>query len=312
NSNEENVDVSPKQTRNKRAEHLAKKSTESEAVSDERDTSSETIHSPAHAGEAAKTETPSDQHSLSFASEQKSSSPITSISPVIAPSTAFNTSVQNTTTSHNARPNGEGISAIATSSLRGDIQTISSSTTFIGSSSNPPGAEQGRVEIARSNAGPHISAFQETKLVQRVLRGVEQLANGGGQVRLRLHPPELGSLQMSLRMEDGQVFAKLEVENSTARDALLNNIQTLRDRLAEQGMRVVTFKVEVSTDSAGLGTGGSNDQGDGGTQSQSRWNNATSRVAQQNENRLPSESKPPERKPGAAWTRTSGSIDLTV
>ncbi len=315
NSNDENIDVSPNQTRNKRAERLAKQSTESDPVSDERDTSSETIHAQAHADEAAKTETPSDQHSLSFASEQKSSSPITNILPVIAPSTAFNSSIPNTTTSHNARPNGEGISAIATSSLRGGIQTNTSntsSTTFTGSASNPARAEQGRVEVARSNAGPHISAYQETKLVQRVLRGVEQLANGGGQVRLRLHPPELGSLQMSLRMEDGQVFAKLEVENSTARDALLNNIQTLRDRLTEQGMRVAAFEVEVSTDSAGLGTGGSNYQGDGGTQSQSSWNNATSRFAQQKENRLPSEPRPPERKPGAAWTRTSGSIDLTV
>ena len=312
NSNDENIDVSPKQTRNKRAERLAKQSTESDPVSDERDTSSETIHSLAHAGEAAKSETPSDQHSLSFASEQKSSSPITNISPLIAPSTAFNTSVPNMTTSHNARPNGEGISAVATSSLRGGIQTNTSSTTFTGSASNPARAEQGRVEVARSNAGPHISAYQETKLVQRVLRGVEQLANGGGQVRLRLHPPELGSLQMSLRMEAGQVFAKLEVENSSARDALLNNIQTLRDRLTEQGMRVAAFEVEVSTDSAGLGTGGSNYQGNGGTQSQPRWNNATSRFAQQNENRLPSEPRPAERKPGAAWTRTSGSIDLTV
>jgi len=312
NSNDENVDVSPKQTRNKRAERLAKQSTESDPVSDERDTSSETIHSLAHADEAAKPETPSDQHSLSFASEQKSSSPITNISPVIAPSTAFNASVPCTTTSHNARPNGEGISAIATSSLRGGLQTNPSSTSFTGSASNPARAEQGRVEVARSNAGSHISAFQETKLVQRVLRGVEQLANGGGQVRLRLHPPELGSLQMSLRMEAGQVFAKLEVKNSTARDALLSNIQTLRNRLTEQGMRVAAFEVEVSTDSAGLGTGGSNYQGDGGTQSQSLWNNATSRFAQQKENRLPSEPRPPERKPGAAWTRTSGSIDLTV
>ena len=312
NANDENIDVSPTQTRNKRSERLAKQATESGPVSNKRDTSSETKQPLAPSLEAAKTETPSDQHSLSFASEQNSSSPITSIPPVIAPSTAFNTSVPNTTTSQNSRPNSEGISAIATSSLRGGIQTNTSTTTFAGSTSNPIRAEQGRAEAARSNAGPHISAYQETKLVQRVLRGVEQLANGGGQVRLRLHPPELGSLQMSLRMEDGQVFAKLEVENSTARDALLNNVQTLRDRLTEQGMRVAAFEVEVSTDSAGSGTGGSNFQGDGGTQSQSRWNNATSRFAQQNDNRLSSEPQPPERRPGTAWTRTNGSIDLTV
>ena len=149
-------------------------------------------------------------------------------------------------------------------------------------------------------------------MVQRVLRGIEQLANGGGQVRLRLHPPELGALQMSLRMEAGQVFAKLEVENTTARDALLNNVQTLKDRMADQGMKVAAFEVEVSTDSAGSGLGSTSSQADGGSGNQSRWENASSRFAQQNSNRLPTEPTQSEHKPSVAWTRNNGSLDLTV
>ena len=171
---------------------------------------------------------------------------------------------------------------------------------------------QSRSEVVRSNSGTQISAYQEGKLVQRVLRGIEQLANGGGQVRLRLHPPELGALQMSLRMEGGQVFAKLEVESTTARDALLNNVQTLKDRMSDQGMKVASFDVEVSTDSTGSGMGSSNSQADGGSGNQSRWENSSSRFAQQTSNRLPTDPSPSDRKPNAVWTRTNGSLDLTV
>jgi flagellar hook-length control protein FliK len=113
-------------------------------------------------------------------------------------------------------------------------------------------------------------------------------------------------------MEGGQVFAKLEVENTTARDALLNNVQTLKDRMADQGMNVAAFEVEVSTDSAGSGLGSSSSQADGGASNQSRWENTASRFAQQNSNRLPTEPTPSERKPTAGWTRTNGSLDLTV
>ena len=310
--NDENIGANSLQPRNKRAERLAKQATESNPVVDNRDASSVTIQSLALSHAAAKTESSSDKSSLPVATEPHNSSPITSISSVIIPSAAINTGAPNTTTSQIARPIGDGISAIATSSLRGGIQTNNSNTTIAGSISNPARAEQAKAEAARSNAGPHITAYQETKLVQRVLRGVEQLANGGGQVRLRLHPPELGSLQMSLRMEAGQVFAKLEVENTTARDALLNNVQTLKDRMAEQGMKVAAFEVEVSTDSSGLGTGGSNLQNGGGSGSESRWKDASSRFAQQNSNRISSEPEPPERKSGAVWTRTNGSLDLTV
>lgn len=311
--NTNSIDPTASQTRNRRAERLAQRASESEYTSGDSDSSSASAQVIEPVGPLATSESPPDENFLSVTSSVNSSAPITNFSPVIASPISTNNNLSST--SLNARPSVEGISAVATTTSRGGIQTNSSSTTFssaTSTTSNPARTEHGGGEVARSNAGSRISAYQEVKLVQRVLRGVEQLANGGGQVRLRLHPPELGSLQMSLRIEAGQVFAKLEVENSTARDSLLNNIQTLRDRLAEQGMKVSAFEVEVSTESSGSGTSGSNFQKDGGTESQSRWDHATSRFAQQNNNRISSESIQPERKSGAAWTRTNGSLDLTV
>lgn len=315
-SNENNDEVKTSRPRNKRAEHLAERASESDPVSNRVDPSNSTtaIETPT-ATANGKSDDPIELGSVSGTSSLSRSSPVSSSSPLIATPIALSNDVLRgnvTGSSSSFRPNAETISAVGTATTRGGIPTDPSNSSYTGAASNPARAEPGRGEGARSNSGTQISAYQEVKLVQRVLRGVEQLANGGGQVRLRLHPPELGSLQMSLRMEAGQVFAKLEVENSTARDALLNNVQTLRDRMAEQGMNVAAFEVEVSTDSSGSGTSGSNMQRDGGSDSQSRWDNATSRFAQQNGNRLSAEPGPAERMPGAAWTRSNGSLDLTV
>ncbi len=315
-SNENNDEIRTTRPRNKRAEHLAERASESDAVSNSLNPSnSKTAIETETATAKDKSEAPTDPGSVSGTSSLSSSSPLSISSPLIATPIAFSNDVLRgnvTSSSPSLRPNAETISAVGTATTRGSIPTDPSNSSYTGAVSNPGRSEQGRGEVARSNSGTQISAYQEVKLVQRVLRGVEQLANGGGQVRLRLHPPELGSLQMSLRMEAGQVFAKLEVENSTARDALLNNVQTLKDRMAEQGMNVAAFEVEVSTDSSGSGMSGSNMQRDGGSDSQSRWDNANSRFAQQNSNRLSAEPGPAERMPGTAWTRNNGSLDLTV
>ncbi len=315
-SNENNDEIRTTRPRNKRAEHLAERASESDAVSNSLNPSnSTTAIEPETATAKDKSDAPTDPGSVSGTSSLNSSSPVSSSSPLIATPIALSNDVLRgnvTSSSPSLRPNAETISAVGTATTRGGIPTDPSNSSYTGAVSNPGRSEQGRGEVARSNSGTQISAYQEVKLVQRVLRGVEQLANGGGQVRLRLHPPELGSLQMSLRMEAGQVFAKLEVENSTARDALLNNVQTLKDRMAEQGMNVAAFEVEVSTDSSGSGMSGSNMQRDGGSDSQSRWDNANSRFAQQNSNRLSAEPGPADRMPGTAWTRNNGSLDLTV
>lgn len=201
-------------------------------------------------------------------------------------------------------------SSIAGVTAKSDSQP-SFNTTITGSSNtNQSQAGGSRGETVRGASGSSISPYQETKLVQRVLRGLEQLGDGGGQVRLRLHPPELGTLQLTLRMEGGQMQARMEVENSLAKDALLNNVQTLKDRLSEQGMQIESFEVSVGSDAASFN--GSNADRQGGFSSDSRWNNAQSRFAQMNNNRLSSDDTAIEKSPQQPWTRNHGSLDLTV
>jgi len=296
--------------RNKRAERLAQRASDGGSSTEDHETNVDPTLDVQPTKEQAPIETEftastSTQSSLPTSAGASTTTPPAIVQPIAVGNIGA-------TTISSSRSNAESIVGVNSSQANNGTQTGVSNTTLFGNVASPGRSDQGRSEVARSNSGTQITAYQEGKLVQRVLRGIEQLANGGGQVRLRLHPPELGALQMSLRMEGGQVFAKLEVENTTARDALMNNVQTLKDRMADQGMKVASFEVSVSTDSAGSGLGSSGSQSDGGTGNQSRWENSSSRFAQQNSNRLPTEPTQTERKPNAVWTRTNGSLDLTV
>jgi flagellar hook-length control protein FliK len=185
------------------------------------------------------------------------------------------------------------VQPLVAGSGRGDSSTSSSTGT-------------GRAE--GSTGSSSLSRFQQNKLVQRVLKGLEQLSSGGGQVKLRLHPPELGTLQMTLKIEANVMSAHLEVENSLAKDALLNNLQGLRDRLSEQGMSIDRFEVEVRTDSQ---SGTSSSSGESESNRQSRRDQPESRYAIYNENRLLGDTVD-EGKPSVSWFRTTGKLDLSV
>ena len=301
------------QPRNRRSERLSERASGNDSSSDQRDPSSESSQEIDSIATAASAETTDDESVLSATTLSTPLPPPTAITPSFTATLPISNTFTNALPSvgSNARSTLDGVSAVTTSATSGGTQTNTTSATISGGTPTSSRPESGRGEVARSNSGTQITAYQEGKLVQRVLRGVEQLANGGGQVRLRLHPAELGSLQISLRVEAGLVSAKLEVENATARDALLSNVQTLKDRLAEQGIKVGSFEVEVSADSNGSGTANSNLQSDGGSSGQSYRDNASSRFAQQNSNRLPTDPAQPERTP-PLWVRNTGSLDLTV
>jgi len=225
-------------------------------------------------------------------------SPVQTASPTFAP-----TSTSTASTDTRA---AQGISR-ADSSMQG-------SPAVAVSSASPSDTTSSRGAAATAGStGTRMTQYQETKLVQRVLRGMEQLSNGGGQVRLRLHPPELGSLQMSLRIEGNTVFAEMKVETTAARDALMKNLPVLKDRLAEQGMQVQHF--EVQTDSNF--DGGNSQGGNFSPNSQSSQNGndtnsnrANSRYVSELQNRLPNQEIGGVPETNRRWTRTLGQLDF--
>jgi flagellar hook-length control protein FliK len=90
-----------------------------------------------------------------------------------------------------------------------------------------------------------LTEAERVRFVQRVARAFHSMGDEGGEVRLRLSPPELGSLRLEVSVRDGVMSARLEAETASARNVLLENLPALRERLAEQNIKVERFDVDV-------------------------------------------------------------------
>jgi len=135
-----------------------------------------------------------------------------------------------------------------------------------------PGAATGH----SGNSAP--DQVDRVRFVQRVARAFEAIGDRGGSIRLRLHPPELGSLRLHATIRNGLMTVRLETETETARSILLDNLPALRDRLATQEIKIQQFDVDLTDQSFG----GSAEQPGGDPQPHDHPNdNAPNRAADQ-------------------------------
>lgn len=109
--------------------------------------------------------------------------------------------------------------------------------------SKAPGQSQSADRPSRAA----LTEAQQARLVQRVAKAFDVAQNRGETtIRLRLSPPQLGSLRLEVQMESGALTARLEVETHAAREALVDNLHALRQRLAEQNIRIENFDVDLT------------------------------------------------------------------
>ena len=94
--------------------------------------------------------------------------------------------------------------------------------------------------------GVQTDQVDRVRFVQRVARAFEALGEGNGSVRLRLKPPELGGLRLEVSVRNGMMTAHIETETSAARTLLLDNLPALRERLAQQNIKVDSFDVDLA------------------------------------------------------------------
>lgn len=114
-------------------------------------------------------------------------------------------------------------------------------------------AMRAATELARSKqSGSSEETIQvdPTRFVGRVTKAFHTAQERGGVLQLRLSPPELGALKLQLVVKDGVLSATLETENAHARRVLLDHLPALRDRLAEQNIRVERFDVDVQQENS--------------------------------------------------------------
>src|SRR5262245_13322019 len=97
-----------------------------------------------------------------------------------------------------------------------------------------------------SGDGPTSHFTLDTpRLLTRVARAFAAAQQRDGELHMKLSPPELGSLWMDVRIDQGALSASLQTETEAARVIILENLPALRDRLAEQGLRIERFNVDL-------------------------------------------------------------------
>jgi flagellar hook-length control protein FliK len=104
---------------------------------------------------------------------------------------------------------------------------------------------------ARTGDATPLPRVDVARFVGRVAKAIQTASERGGALQLRLSPPELGSLRLQLSVEGGVMAATLEADSSAARQVLLDHLPALRDRLAEQNIRIERFDVDVRQDGSG-------------------------------------------------------------
>lgn len=114
-------------------------------------------------------------------------------------------------------------------------------------------AQQLADAAGRGNKTDDITLTQSDRVrfVQRVEQAFRGAADQGGSIQMQLSPPELGSLHIKITVHKGELTAHVQAETTSARNLLLDNLPTLRDRLAQQDIKVQNFDVDLMDRSLG-------------------------------------------------------------
>jgi flagellar hook-length control protein FliK len=103
----------------------------------------------------------------------------------------------------------------------------------------------------QSGDASNTPTIDPARFVSRVARALETAQERGGPLNLRLSPPELGAMRLQLEVKQGVMTAKVETDTAAARQALLDNLPALRERLADHNVRIDRFDVDVRRDGTG-------------------------------------------------------------
>jgi flagellar hook-length control protein FliK len=100
-------------------------------------------------------------------------------------------------------------------------------------------------KAAHANSDRPTGEIDPAKFLSRVAKAFESAHERGSEVRLRLHPAELGALSIEIKVRDSVLTASVQTETSDAKAAIVDNLPALRERLADQGIRIDQFDVDL-------------------------------------------------------------------
>jgi flagellar hook-length control protein FliK len=114
------------------------------------------------------------------------------------------------------------------------------------------GAQPAVVYVAAPAAAPDRAALAAPELSPKtpdqIVQSIRLLwSRGAGEAQIRLEPRAFGELTVSVRVEHGQVVARLQAESPAVREWLQNNHSMLRHGLAEQNLALERLDIAAPT-----------------------------------------------------------------
>lgn len=141
-----------------------------------------------------------------------------------------------------AAPSAQPSEPAAAQSFQSTLDAASAPVQSAGPSSN-------RVEAPQATPSPEVR-FAEDNADNIVQQVQTKLLPRGGQMQIRLDPPEPGALLVKVSVIDGRMTAMFTAENQSAADLLGNNLHQLKSSLEATGVQVDRMQVRTAESSS--------------------------------------------------------------
>lgn len=116
-------------------------------------------------------------------------------------------------------------------------------------------------EISQEPIAQRNIDFDENiqKVNDTIIELMDVKANGeNSSMKVKLHPEELGFVDVTLKMEEGKLVARILVENEQVRELFNNHMNQLNDKLAKQDISIEKVQVDLNFNSNNQSNSSSN------------------------------------------------------
>jgi len=127
----------------------------------------------------------------------------------------------------------------------------------------------GRDSLAETSTAGSTGKSRQTdvadraRLVHRIAKAFQKMGADGGHVRLKMHPDELGGVQLEMQVKGRTVTATVTADNEQARQVIQASIADLRQRLESQGLIIERLDVQTRADNGNSDSWSQNSQQSG-------------------------------------------------
>lgn len=117
----------------------------------------------------------------------------------------------------------------------------------------PTGSPAQFLHTQSATSSAYGSSVDPSALIEQVVKSMSMRtqSDGTSQLSVRLVPEHLGSVTLNLKVDGSNVSATAVAQNADVRNALVAHQQTLARSLAESGLKLTSFNVNMSGGNAG-------------------------------------------------------------